>query len=262
VTVPVAVVTGGAGGIGGAIVGALADTGAQVVALDLRAGEAEQGVDERVLAVRCDVADESSVRAALAAVCDRLGTPRILVNAAGVSPTRRVPLLDTSLQEWQRAMDVNATGIFLVSREFASRFRDDPAPGGRIVNVLSTASFMGWAGMGAYCASKGAGLLLTRTLAIELAALEITVNGVAPGTIETRMTEEFRADSPAQQRDAMVRHDSERTPLGRRGAPSDVAAAVAYLVSPEARWVTGEVLTVDGGYMATGCPAYDDEGRV
>jgi 3-oxoacyl-[acyl-carrier protein] reductase len=252
----VAIVTGGAGSIGGAIADALAGAGHSVAVLDLQ----ERDLGERARVFPCDVSDERSVRTALADVVAYLGTPRILVNAAGVSPTRRVPFLESTLPDWQRAIDVNATGMYLVSREFATLYTAGPGAAGRIVNILSTASFAGWAGMSAYCASKGAALLLTRTMAIELASLGITVNGVAPGTIETNMTAAFRADSPAPQRDAIVRHDSERTPLGRRGAPADVAAAVLYLVSDEARWVTGDVLTVDGGYMATGCPVYGGDG--
>jgi NAD(P)-dependent dehydrogenase (short-subunit alcohol dehydrogenase family) len=249
----VAVVTGGAGSIGGAIAEALAADGCTVAILDRREGA-------RGLWLQCDVSDERSVRAALSRVAAELGTPRILVNAAGVSPSRRVSFLDSTLEDWRRTIDANATGPYVVSREFA-KLRAGGAHGtGRIVNILSTASFAGWAGMTAYCASKGAALLLTQTMAIELAKLGITVNGVAPGTIETNMTDAFRADSPAPQREAIVRHDAERTPLGRRGVPADVAAAVVYLVSDGARWVTGEVITVDGGYMATGCPVYDADG--
>jgi 3-oxoacyl-[acyl-carrier protein] reductase len=258
----VAVVTGGAGSIGAAIAGALRDAGAKVAILDVRAAAAEMELDERALALPCDVTDEGGVRDALATVAARLGTARVLVNAAGVSPAPRVPFLETTLEEWRRTMDVNATGAYLVSREFARRFAEDPAPAGRIVNILSTASFAGFAGMGAYCASKGAALLLTRTMAIELASFGITVNGVAPGTVETRMTAAFRARSPELQRNAIARHDSERTPLGRRGSPPDVVGAVLYLASPAANWVTGEVVTVDGGYMATGCPAYGEDGAL
>lgn len=210
------------------------------------------------MSISCDVSDESQVQAAFGRVADVLGEPRILVNAAGVSPSARVGLLETSAEDWRRTLDVNATASFITTRAFAGR---RPA-NGRIVNILSTASFAGFAGLGAYCASKAACLLLTKVAAVELAAMGMTVNGVAPGTIHTEMTARFQADSPADQAKAISADDARRTPLGRNGRPSDVSGAVLYLLSPAARWVTGEVITVDGGFMATGCPDYDRTGQL
>jgi len=151
----VAVITGGGGSIGGAIVEAVLTGGTAVAVLD----STSSAGTEDALMVQCDVSSEASVCNAFAQVSRTLGDATLLVNAAGVSPTRRAPALETSLGDWQRALDVNATGTFLTSREFAARFRGHD--GGRIVNVLSTASLAGFAGMAAYCASKGAALMLT-----------------------------------------------------------------------------------------------------
>ena len=121
---------------------------------------------------------------------------------------------------------------------------------GRIVNVLSTAAFQGFALESAYCASKGAALLLTRTMAIELAPLGIAVNAVAPGTVRTAMGSAYLGDGP------IAAHELSRTPLGRLGAPEDIAEAIAFLAGP-ASWTTGTVLAVDGGFLAAGLPALD-----
>jgi NAD(P)-dependent dehydrogenase (short-subunit alcohol dehydrogenase family) len=131
-----------------------------------------------------------------------------------------------------------------------------------VVNILSTAAFTGFAGMAAYCASKGAVLLLTQTLALELAAHEITVNGVAPGSVSTGMSAAFWGESPPKQATAIAEHDRGRTPLGGPGHPSDVAAAVRFLAGEPASWITGTVITVDGGFMANGTPWFDADGRL
>ena len=146
-------------------------------------------------------------------------------------------------------MSVNARGVFLSCQEAARRMR--AAGEGRIVNILSTASAQGFALESAYCASKGAVLLLTRVLAVELAPLGITVNGVGPGTVETAMGRDYLARGP------IAGHELSRTPMGRFGQPADIAETVCFLVT-EATWLTGQAIYVNGGFLATGLPVLPD----
>jgi NAD(P)-dependent dehydrogenase (short-subunit alcohol dehydrogenase family) len=246
----VAVVTGGAQGIGRATCLRLARAGARVAILDV-------GVPEETLALLrdagadawsavTDVADEASVDAAFVALDREWGPPAVLANVAGVFAD--VPFLETPVDVWERMLAVNARGVFLCSQRAATRMA--AAGGGRIVNVLSTASFQGFALESAYCASKGAALLLTRVMAVELAPLGIAVNGVAPGTVETAMGAAYLGEGP------IATHELSRTPLGRRGAPEDIAEAIAFLAGP-ASWTTGAVLCVDGGFLAAGLPVLE-----
>jgi NAD(P)-dependent dehydrogenase (short-subunit alcohol dehydrogenase family) len=261
-----AIVSGGAGGIGRTIACELAVRGSAVTIVDLQDATATVAqIAARggsVHAITCDVADPAAAAQAVERAERQHGTCQILVNAAGVSPSRRVPFLEADLGDWNRTLAVNAGGVFNLSQAVAARIVERRIRPGRIVNVLSTASFMGFAGMSAYCASKGAALLLTKTLAIELASHGITVNGVAPGSIETPMTGAFRADSPPAQAAAISAHDLSRTVLRARGRPRDVAAAVVFLTGTDANWITGSVVVVDGGFMATGAPAFDAAGQL
>jgi NAD(P)-dependent dehydrogenase (short-subunit alcohol dehydrogenase family) len=246
----VAVVTGGAQGIGQATCLRLARAGARVAILDVGVPEATlellHAAGAEAWSTVADVGDQASVEAAFAALEDAWGPPAVLANVAGVFAD--VPFLETPVDVWERMMAVNARGVFLCSQQAAARMAE--AGGGRIVNVLSTASFQGFALESAYCASKGAALLLTRGMAVELAPLGIAVNGVAPGTVETAMGAAYLGDGP------IATHELSRTPLGRRGAPEDIAEAIAFLAGP-ASWTTGAVLCVDGGFLATGLPALD-----
>jgi NAD(P)-dependent dehydrogenase (short-subunit alcohol dehydrogenase family) len=260
-----AIVSGGASGIGREIAIDLATRGCAVTIVDRQA--ADETLEEirrrggEAGAVMSDVSDSIATDNAVAAAAAEYGTCRILVNAAGVSPAARVSFFDETNEEWDRTMAINAGGVFNLTRSMTRKLVDERAPG-RVVNILSTASFMGFAGMAAYCASKGAALLLTQTLGLELAAHEITVNGVAPGSVSTAMSKAFRAESPPQQAAAITEHDLSRTPLGGPGRPSDVAAAVRFLAGESASWITGTVITVDGGFMANGTPWFDADGRL
>jgi meso-butanediol dehydrogenase / (S,S)-butanediol dehydrogenase / diacetyl reductase len=260
-----AIVSGGASGIGQAIAIDLASRGCAVTIVDRQRADATlEGIRRRggeAGAVSCDVSDSAATDNAAAAARAQYGTCRILVNAAGVSPAARVSFLDETDEEWARTMAINAGGVFNLTRSVTRMLVDEGAPG-RVVNILSTASFMGFAGMAAYCASKGAVLALTQTLALELAQYEVTVNGVAPGSVSTAMSKAFRAESPPQQAAAIAEHDRGRTPLGGPGRPSDVAAAVRFLAGESASWITGTVITVDGGFMANGTPWFDADGRL
>jgi 3-oxoacyl-[acyl-carrier protein] reductase len=245
-----AVVTGGSQGIGRAVSRRLGAAGLRVAVLDVQSSEETvselraAGVES--LSVTTDVSDERSVEEAFAVIDQRFGAPWILANVAGVFAD--VPFLETSVELWDRMIAINATGPFLCSQAAARRMRR--SGGGRIVNILSTAAAQAFALESAYCASKGAALLLTRVMAVELAQYEITVNGVGPGTVRTEMGGDYLAGGP------IAEHELSRTPMGRFGEPADIAEAVAFFATA-ASWVTGQVLYVDGGFMAAGLPMLD-----
>ena len=243
----VVVVTGGAQGIGRGIALRLSAAGGRIAIFDAQpATETLSRLRELgrpALGVEVDVADAADVARAYERLDAELGSPYALVNAAGIFAD--TPFLETPVSVWDRVMSVNARGVFLSCQEAARRMSG--AGGGRIVNILSTASAQGFALESAYCASKGAVLLLTRVLAVELAPLGITVNGVGPGTVETAMGKDYLARGP------IAGHELSRTPMGRFGQPADIAEAVHFLVS-EATWLTGQAIYVDGGFLATGLP--------
>jgi NAD(P)-dependent dehydrogenase (short-subunit alcohol dehydrogenase family) len=244
----VAVVTGAAQGIGQAIALRLARAGGRIALLDQQ--PATQTLSQlRELgrpgwSAEVDLSDPAGVARAYERLDDEFGSPYALVNAAGVFAD--IPFLDTPVDVWDHVMNVNARGVFLSCQQAARRMR--VAGEGRIVNILSTASSQGFALESAYCASKGAVLLLTRVLAVELAPLGISVNGVGPGTVQTAMGRDYLARQP------IAGHELSRTPMGRFGTPADIAETVCFLVS-DATWLTGQAIYVDGGFLATGLPA-------
>lgn len=243
----VVVVTGGAQGIGQGIALRLAAAGGRIAVFDRQpATETLSRLRELgrpALGIEVNVADAADVARAYERLDGELGSPHALVNAAGIFAD--IPFLETPVGVWDRVMSVNARGVFLSCQEAARRM--SAAGGGRIVNILFTASAQGFALESAYCASKGAVLLLTRVLAVELAPLGITVNGVGPGTVETAMGKDYLARGP------IAGHELSRTPMGRFGKPADIAEAVCFLVS-DATWLTGQAIYVDGGFLATGLP--------
>ena len=247
----VVVVTGGAQGIGQGVALRLAAAGGRIAVFDAQpATETLSRLGElgrAALGVEVDVTDAADLARAYERLDRELGRPYALVNAAGVFAD--IPFLDTPVEVWDHVMSVNARGVFLSCQQAARRMR--AAGEGRIVNILSTASAQGFALESAYCASKGAVLLLTRVLAVELAPLGITVNGVGPGTVQTAMGRDYLARGP------IAGHELSRTPMGRFGQPADIAGAVHFLVS-EATWLTGQAIYVDGGFLATGLPLLDE----
>lgn len=232
----VSAVTGGASGIGRAIVAALAARGDRVVVLDIAepAASGEPGAGRAHVAT--DVGDEAQVEAAFATVDGRFGRLDVLVNCAGVDIA--TPLIDTPADEWERVQRVNATGVFLCTRAAARRMVARGS--GCIVSVSSINAHLGWRNRSAYSASKGAIEAFSRAAAAELGPFGIRVNVVAPGSIETPLW----GGTPTAA--ARAAHGG-RTALGRIGSADDVAGAVAYLTSDEARYVTGIVLPVCGG---------------
>lgn len=233
----VAVVTGGARGIGAACAARLAGAGARVAVLDRALDGAAPA---HAFAAPCDVADEAAVEEAFAAVDAALGPVDILVNAAGL--TVRSPALDMRGADFAHVLAVNVTGSFLCAREAARRMRER---GGTIVNVASIMGFSGGLFPNvAYNTSKGAVVNLTRALAVEWAPLGIRVNAVAPTYVATDLTRGLLADAAATARviDAM--------PLRRLATAEEVAEAVLFLAGPASAMTTGHTLPVDGGFLA------------
>ena len=238
-----AVVTGGASGIGRAICLRLARDGADVAVLDLDQGGGRQVADEvaalhrRALAVEADVASAASVAAALERVHAALGPVHILVNDAGIAGL--VPLQEMTEDEWDRMIAVHLKGAFNCTRAVLD---DMVAAGwGRIVNVSSVAGLSGAPNLVHYSAAKAGLIGFTKALAGEVGPRGITVNAIAPGLIDTPMLQ--RSGWP----DSLTQVIIAQNPIKRIGTPEDIAAACAYLVSEEASYVTGQVLSPNGG---------------
>jgi NAD(P)-dependent dehydrogenase (short-subunit alcohol dehydrogenase family) len=242
----VALVTGGASGIGAACVAALAAEGARVAVADLNTAGAEEtaaavragGGD--AVAITVDMASVESVRAMVAAAVEWGGTLDALVNNAGIDIAK--PLLEYTEQEWQLQQAVNVQGPFF-ALQAAARIMLGQG-GGRIVNIVSTSGFVASSSPAvAYDVSKGAMRLLTISAAAELAPHGVAVNGVAPGTVATALTRAV-LDTPEKMARA-----SAKIPVGRLAEPSEIASAVVYLCSPAASYLCGHVLVVDGGWL-------------
>ena len=233
----VAVVTGGASGIGAAVVSRLRSGGAEVAVLDLH----PDAVPDGVLALTTDVADDASVRAAVDAVLERHGRLDIVVNNAGVGAQGTVE--DNDDEAWHRGFDVNVLGMVRVSRAALPALRRSPAAA--IVNTSSVAATAGLPQRALYSATKGAVLALTRAMAADHLADGVRVNCVSPGTADTPWVGRLlaTADDPAAERRAL----EARQPHGRLVRPEEVAGAIAYLASPLSGSTTGVSLAVDGG---------------
>lgn len=220
----VAVVVGGASGIGAAVAAGFAAAGWHTVAADLPGTDAE---------VHLDVTDEGSVAAALDAVLADQGRLDVVVNSAGVSTLGNV--VDLAAEEWRRVVDVCLTGAFLVLKHAGQRL----SAGGSVISLSSLNARQPGAGLAPYCAAKAGLSMLTQVAALELAPRGIRVNAIAPGLVVTPLTQ------PAMEIPGIEDDYLENTPLGRSGRPDEIAAAALYLATAD--WVTGEVLDINGG---------------
>jgi meso-butanediol dehydrogenase / (S,S)-butanediol dehydrogenase / diacetyl reductase len=243
---PVAVVTGGARGIGLAIARWFLAQGQRVALLDIDAGtlaQAAAGLNdpERVLALHCDVASPGQVQAAVQKVVLTFGRVDALVNNAGVAVFK--PIGDTSFEEWRYVMATNLDGAFLCTQACVPVMRQ--TGGGSVVNIASISGLRASTLRVAYGTSKAALIHLTKQQAVELGHAGIRVNAIAPGPVETEMAKQVH--TPAIRADY---HDT--IPLNRYGFMEEIAAATGFLCSPAAGYITGQVLAVDGGFDAAG----------
>ncbi|MDJ0333606.1 SDR family oxidoreductase [Salinibacterium sp. G-O1] len=245
-----AIVTGGAGGIGRASALAFAAEGAQVAVVDLREDAAVAVADEiraaggTAIAIAADVSDEADIQRVIATTIEAFGGVNVVFNNAGI--IRRTTAVETTAEEWDRVFGVNVKSIFLMCKHIVPIMA--AAGGGSIVNTGSGWGLKGGGQAISYCASKGAVVNMTRALAIDHGPQGIRVNSVNPGDVNTGMLRDEAAQL-AVDADAFLAESADR-PLGRMGEPSEIAAAVVWLASDEASYVTGTALVVDGGGIA------------
>jgi len=244
----VAVVTGGTSGIGRALSLGLADAGADVIATARRKEQVDDTASEieargrQTLRMASDVGDRGTLETLLGAVLERFNKVDILVNCAGM--IKRTPTLDLPEAEWTNILNTNLTGTLracqVVGRHMLERGH------GRIINIASLNSFVALSEVAAYAASKAGVASLTRSLAVEWSKKGVTVNAVAPGVFRTDLNAQLLDSTPRGQELLM------RTPMGRFGKTEELVGAVVYLASDSASFVTGQILVVDGGFLASG----------
>lgn len=246
----VALITGARQGMGKSHAIALANQGAKVVVTDINQTDCQKVVDEiknsggEAIAFKLDVSDKSEVDSVVAEIVKKFGQLDILINNAGIVQFK--PFLELSEEDWDRTIDINLKGEFLCAQAAAKVMKE--REGGVIVNIVSVA--MGQQGIGMpniahYCASKGGIAAMTEALAVELAPFNIRVNAIAPGLIETPMIDVVKSDP--KMLEAML----QRVPLKRVGRPEEVSELVVFLASDSSSYMTGAVVVIDGGWLAT-----------
>jgi len=244
----VAVVIGGTSGIGRAIAHGLAQAGADVIPTSRRAEQVETAASEiealgrRTLRLTSDVSDRSSLQDVLKEIVNAFKKVDILVNSAG--RTKRAPTIDFSDEDWNAIMDTNLTGTLRACQIFGRHMIERQY--GRIINIASLSTFVALYEVAAYSASKAAVASLTKSLAVEWASHGVCVNAIAPGVFRTALNQKL-LDESERGREFLL-----RTPMKRFGKVEELAGAAVFLASDAASFVTGEILTVDGGFLASG----------
>jgi 2-keto-3-deoxy-L-fuconate dehydrogenase len=250
----IALVTGAGSGIGEAIAHLYASQGAQVLVSDLR-GDAAESVSTAIRddggvahAWQLDVTDEAQVSATMQQIASTYSKLDILVNNAGISHVG--DLLETSVEDWDRVMHINAFGVFLCAREAVRQMLTQMPQGGVIVNIASAAGLIGVEQRLPYSTSKGAVISMTRAIAIDYVAQGIRCNAICPGTVDTPFVAGYLAHNFPGHEEEMRRQLNARQPIGRMGRPDEIAHAALYLASDEASFITGSLLVIDGGWTA------------
>jgi NAD(P)-dependent dehydrogenase (short-subunit alcohol dehydrogenase family) len=242
-----ALVSGASSGLGKGIALALAEAGADVVAAARNAERLEEvakeirGLGRQAWAVQLDVSRSSAFSAQVATIIEQCGQIDILVNAAGMNI--RKPILEVTEADWDYLMSVQLKGVFFLSQAVAPYMIKQGR--GKIINIASLSSVIGLANISIYCAAKGGIAQLTKAMAVEWAKHGINVNAIGPGYYETPMTR------PVFEDPERVNWMLSRIPLGRTGVPKDLAGAAVYLASDASNYVTGQILYVDGGWLAS-----------
>ncbi len=250
----IAFVTGAGSGIGEHIARLFAQQGAHIILADINIDAAErvasyiQANGGSTRTQQLDVAEESQVKAAIEQVSASEGRLDILVNNAGISHVGNI--LETSVEDWEGVMRVNARGVFLCAREGVRQMLAQSPVGGVIINMSSVAATIGIDRRLPYSASKGAVLALTRSIANDFVAQGIRCNAICPGTVQTPFVEGYLARNFAGHEDEVRQQLHARQPIGRMGRPDEIAYAALYLASDEAAFVTGSALVIDGGWTA------------
>ncbi len=243
-----AVVIGGTSGIGSAIARGLALAGADVVCTSRRAEQVErsaceiEGLGRRTLRCSSDVSDRASLELLVDECIGQFGKIDILVNSAG--RTKREPTLDQNEDDWNAILETNLNGTLRACQVFGRHMVENGY--GRIINIASLSTFVSLFEVAAYSASKAAVASLTKSLAIEWAKLGVNVNAIAPGVFRTALNQKLLDESPRGQEFLA------RTPMGRFGKVEELAGAAVFLASEAASFATGEILVVDGGFLASG----------
>jgi NAD(P)-dependent dehydrogenase (short-subunit alcohol dehydrogenase family) len=244
----VAVVMGGTSGIGRALSLGLAEAGADIVASGRRQQNVEEVASEiesagrRTLRQTCDIGDRESLQRLASASLERFGKIDILVNCA--AKIIRTPTLDMTEKDWQDIIDTNLTGTFRACQVFGKHMLEEGS--GRIINVASLNAFVSLSEVAAYAASKAAVVSLTRSLAVEWSKRGVLVNAIAPGVFRTALNTEL-LDNSDRGRELLM-----RTPMSRFGQTEELIGAAVYLASDAASFTTGQVIVVDGGFLASG----------